>query len=77
SSVNNCTYTVTSEQQRQTIKQQLKIIGLPDNDLNVNQLYLRRSVKINTHQHLILTDSLNGLHLIVNNQYIKQKKKTT
>ena len=75
SSVNNCTHTVNSEQQRQTIKQQLKIIGLPDNDLNVNQLYLRRSIRLNAHQHLILTDSLNGLHLIVNNHYIKQKKR--
>ena len=75
SSVNNCTHINYSKQQRQEIKQQLKIIGLPDNDLNVNQLYLRRSIRLNAHQHLILTDSLNGFHLIVNNHYIEPKKR--
>ena len=75
SSVNNCTHRDYSKQQRQDIKQQLKIIGLPDNDLNVNQLYLRRSIRLNAHQHLILSDSLNGFHLIVNNHYIEPKKR--
>ena len=75
SSVNNCTHTVNFEQQRQAIKQQLKIIGLPDNDLNVNHLYLRRSIRLNAHQSLILTDYLKGLHLIVNNHYIELKKR--
>ena len=75
SSVNNCTPIDNSEQQRQIIKQQLKIIGLPDNDINVNRLYLRQSIKLNTHQHLILSDTLNGLHLIITDHCIETKKR--
>ena len=75
SSVNNCTPIDNSEQQRQIIKQQLKIIGLPDNDINVNRLYLRQSIKLNTHQHLILSDTLNGLNLIITDHCIETKKR--
>ena len=75
SSVNNCTHINNSEQQRQIIKQQLKIIGLPDNDLNVNRLYLRQSIKLNTHQHLKLSDTLNGLHLIITDHCTGAKKR--
>ena len=71
SSVNNCTVTNDCEQQRQIIKQQLKIIGLADNDFNVNRLYLRESIKINPYQHLMLTDRLDGLHLIISNHSVK------
>ena len=75
SSVNNCTHINNSKQQRQIIKQQLKIIGLPDNDLNVNRLYLRQSIKLNARQHLLLTDALNGPHLIVTNHCIEPQKR--
>ena len=75
SSVNNCTHINNSEQQRQIIKQQLKIIGLPDNDLNVNRLYLRQSIKLNPHQHLKLSDTLNGLHLIITDHCTGAKKR--
>ena len=75
SSVNNCTPIDNSEQQRQIIKQQLKIIGLPDNDLNVNRLYLRQSIKLNPNQHLKLSDTLNGLHLIITDHCTGAKKR--
>lgn len=69
SSVNNCTRNFNDEvyDQREQIRKQLKIIGIPDDDLAVNQLYLRESIKISQNQHLKLDNTLNGVHLIVCN----------
>lgn len=49
------------------VRKQLKIIGIPDDDLAVNQLYLRESIKINQNQYLKLDNTLNGVHLIIYN----------
>lgn len=69
SSVNNCTEFKKSTQydQREEIRKQLKIIGLPDDNFTVNRLYLRESIKISQNQYLKLDDTLNGVHLIVCN----------
>ncbi|GAA5113440.1 replication endonuclease [Orbus sasakiae] len=69
SSVNNCTqnFKDDADDQREEIKKQLKIIGIPDDDLAVNRLYLRESIKISQNQYLKLDNTLNGVHLIVCN----------
>ena len=67
SSVNNCTLSKNSTEydQREEIRKQLKIIGLPDDNSTINRLYLRESIKISDNQWLKLDNILNGVHLIV------------
>lgn len=74
SSVNNCTRNFKNEadDQREQIRKQLRIIGVPDDDLAVNRLYLRESIKINHKQYIKLDNTLNGVHLIVCNQVQNQ-----
>ncbi|MCX8587279.1 MULTISPECIES: replication endonuclease [unclassified Gilliamella] len=72
SSVNNytaCTVVKTSplDDQREAIKKQLRIIGLPDDDFTVNRLFFRRSIQINRDQYLKLDNTLDGVHLIFSN----------
>lgn len=69
SSVNNCTHDFTDEidDQREKIRQQLKIIGIPDDDVSITRLFLREKLKINQNQYLKLDNVLNGVHLIVCN----------
>lgn len=67
SSVNNCTLSKNSTEydQREEIRKQLKIIGLPDDNSTINRLYLRESIKISENRWLKLDNTLNGVHLIV------------
>jgi hypothetical protein len=67
SSVNNCTRSKNSTEydQREEIRKQLKIIGLPDDNSTINRLYLRESIKISENQWLKLDNILSGVHLIV------------
>lgn len=69
SSVNNCTVVKTSplDDQREEIKKQLRIIGLPDDDFTVNRLFFRHSIQINRDQYLKLDNTLGGVHLIFSN----------
>ncbi|MCX8578442.1 hypothetical protein J3U35_03215, partial [Gilliamella sp. B2717] len=72
SSVNNCTActvvkTSPLDDQREAIKKQLRIIGLPDDDFTVNRLFFRRSIQINHNQYLKLDNTLDGVHLIFSN----------
>ena len=72
SSVNNCTActvvkTSPLDDQREEIKKQLRIIGLPDDDFTVNRLFFRRSIQINRDQYLKLDNTLDGVHLIFSN----------
>lgn len=63
-----------ADDQREEIRRQLKIIGLADDDLIINQLYLRKSIKINQYQYLKLDNTLNGVHLIISNSPNRTKK---
>ncbi|OCG60791.1 replication endonuclease [Gilliamella sp. Nev3-1] len=76
SSVNNCTQVKKSPQddQREEIRKQLKIIGLPDDNFTINKLYLRESIKISESQYLKLDNTLDGVHLIVSNSPSRFKK---
>lgn len=76
SSVNNCTQVKKSslDDQREEIRKQLKIIGLPDDNFTVNRLYLRESIKISHNQYLKLDNTLNGVHLIVSNSPSRPRK---
>ncbi|OCG19642.1 replication endonuclease [Gilliamella sp. WF3-4] len=76
SSVNNCTQVKKSPQydQREEIRKQLKIIGLPDDNFTINRLYLRESIKISESQWLKLDNTLDGVHLIVSNSPSRFKK---
>ena len=76
SSVNNCTQVKKSslDDQREEIRKQLKIIGLPDDNFTVNRLYLRESIKISRNQYLKLDNTLDGVHLIVSNSPSRPKK---
>lgn len=76
SSVNNCTEVKKSptDDQREEIRKQLKIIGLPDDDFIINRLYLRENIKINDSQYLKLDNTLNGVHLIVSNSPSRTRK---
>lgn len=69
SSVNNCTVVKTSplDDQREEIKKQLRIIGLPDDDFTVNRLFFRHSIQINHNQYVKLDNTLDGVHLIFSN----------
>ena len=69
SSVNNCTVVKTSplDDQREEIKKQLRVIGLPDDDFTVNRLFFRHSIQINRDQYLKLDNTLDGVHLIFSN----------
>ena len=72
SSVNNCTActvvkTSPLDDQREEIKKQLRIIGLPDDDFTVNRLFFRHSIQINHNQYLKLDNTLDGVHLIFSN----------
>ena len=69
SSVNNCTAVKISplDDQREEIKKQLRIIGLPDDDFTVNRLFFRHSIQINHNQYLKLDNTLDGVHLIFSN----------
>lgn len=76
SSVNNCTEVKKSptDDQREEIRKQLKIIGLPDDDFIINRLYLRENIKFNDSQYLKLDNTLNGVHLIVSNSPSRTRK---
>ncbi|KFA59065.1 Phage replication protein [Gilliamella apicola] len=76
SSVNNCTQVKKSslDDQREEIRKQLKIIGLPDDNFTVNRLYLRESIKISHNQYLKLDNTLNSVHLIVSNSPSRPRK---
>lgn len=63
-----------ADDQREEIRRQLKITGLADDDLIINQLYLRKSIKINQYQYLKLDNTLNGVHLIISNSPNRTKK---
>ena len=69
SSVNNCTVVKKSplDDQREEIKKQLRVIGLPDDDFTVNRLFFRHSIQINRDQYLKLDNTLDGVHLIFSN----------
>ncbi|WP_392565156.1 replication endonuclease [Utexia brackfieldae] len=69
SSVNNCTrkFKNDGDDQREQIRRELKIMGLSDDDFIINQLYLRKNIKINQNQYIKLDNTLNGVHLIVSN----------
>lgn len=76
SSVNNCTGVKksTPDDQREKIKKQLKIIGLPDDDFTVNRLYSRESIEISRNRYLKLDNALSGVHLIFSDLPSKPKK---
>ena len=76
SSVNNCTEVKKSPEcdQREEIRKQLKIIGLPDDNSFINRLYLRENIKINDSQYLKLDNTLSGVHLIVSNSPNRPQK---
>lgn len=76
SSVNNCTEVKKSptDDQREEIRKQLKIIGLPDDDFIINRLYLRENIKFNDSQYLKLDNTLNGVHLIVSDSWSRPRK---
>lgn len=80
SSVNNCTpqdLSLKADHQiteRQIIEQQLKIIGVPNDDLTINRLYLRQNIKINAKQYLKLDNQLNGVHLIISQAPVRTIK---
>lgn len=63
-----------ADDQREEIRRQLKITGLADDDLIINQLYLRKSIKINQYQYLKLDNTLNGVHLIISNSPNRTKQ---
>lgn len=76
SSVNNCTVVkkLPKYDQREEIRKQLKIIGLPDDDFIINRLYLRESIEINQNQYLKLDNTLTGVHLIFSDSPNQPKK---